>query len=248
MMLPTASTLAIAAQPPCSSSTAIARSAVSSMSALDASVAASTDVLIIAVVSGQSIISDAAGGGKGAPAYRSRDAAAATAAAVMTALVAAALASLAFASPADAIVVLPKPQDQVEASAARARALSALPTFPLLEAQRNIEMLLADQESFRTCVALGLPTGRLQMPAMLESGVFLNLELVAKDPAALRTAAQAYMLDASKANEYLAYAEGAQIEKASATQVAEYLDVAFAAVERCSANLQRILVQAPPAR
>ena len=33
---------------------------------------------------------------------------------------------------------------------------------------------------------MGLPTGRLQMPPMLEPGVVLNLELGAKDPAELR--------------------------------------------------------------
>ena len=245
LALPSARAFALAA--PCLGPVAIARNQ-ATMNALDASVAASAGVLLIAIVSGQLIISDAAGGSKRAtPAFRSRDATAATAAAVTTALVAAALASLVFASSADAVVLLPQPKEQAEASAARARALRATPSYPLLEAQRNIEALLADREAFRTCVALGLPTGRLQMPATISQGAFLNLELVASNPAALRAAAQAYAVDASKANEYLAYAERAQMDQ-SAAEVTEYLDVAFSAAERCATSLQRILAQAPDAK
>ena len=144
---------------------------------------------------------------------------------------------------ADAVYVLPKPEAQVEASASRARALSALPTYPILESQRNIEALLADEETFRTCVALGLPTGRLQMPTILEGGIFLNLELGATEPDALRAAAAAYAVDAAKANEYLAYAEGAQMDKDLA-EVTRNLDVAFSAVQRCKVSLQRVVAAA----
>lgn len=145
---------------------------------------------------------------------------------------------------ANAIVLLPKTPEQVEASASRARAMSALPTYPLLEAQRNIDKLLEDQDAFRTCVTLGLPTGRLQMPTVLENGFFLNLELSATDPKALRAAAEVYTIDAAKANEYLTYAEAAQIDSdAAATK--QNLDLAFSAVDRCKASLMQVLAQLP---
>ena len=156
------------------------------------------------------------------------------------ATVGAGAALLAGTTPAHAVVLLPAPKAQREASASRARALSALPTYPILAAQRDILALLADQEAFRKCVTLGLPMGRLQMPPMLEDGVFLNLELGAVDPSAVRAAARAYTVDASKANEYLVYAEGAQMDKNSA-ETSKYLDDAFEAVDRCRVSLQRVL-------
>ena len=124
--------------------------------------------------------------------------------------------------------------------------MSASPSFPLLDAQSKIDALLADREAFRTCVTLGLPTGRLQMPVMLESGVFLNMELLAADGAALRAAAQAYAVDAARANEYLTFAEAAQLD-GNPPEVAKNLDAAFDAVERCSESLRQMLAQMPAA-
>lgn len=154
---------------------------------------------------------------------------------------------LAYSSPpANAIVVLPKSKEQVEASASRARALSANPALPITAAQRGIDALLADEEAFRAVVTMGLPTGPLQMPPALEKGVFLNLELSATDPAALRAAAQAYMLEAAKADENLTYAEGAQLQGDSES-IRTNLDAAFAAVRKCQASLQRVLAEVPAA-
>ena len=96
----------------------------------------------------------------------------------------------------------------------------------------------------RPFTAAGLPTGVLQMPIRMEKGVFLNLELSVTDPTALRAAAEAYMQDAAKAEEYLTYAEGAQLQGDSES-IRAYLDSAFAAAKRCQTSLQRVLAQLP---
>ena len=129
-------------------------------------------------------------------------------------------------------------------SAARARALSANPVVPLLSAQKAIDALLAKEDTFRDVVTMGLPTGRLQMPPMLEPGVVLNLELGAKDPAELRAASQEYAAAASKADELLTYAEAAQLQGDQAS-IRQNLDGAFAAVARCKLSLQRMLAALP---
>tara|TARA_B110001452_G_scaffold245710_1_gene230545 strand:- start:551 stop:928 length:378 start_codon:yes stop_codon:yes gene_type:complete len=121
-----------------------------------------------------------------------------------------------------------------------------MPTFPLLDAQRRIEALVADEESYRTCVALGLPTGKLQMPPMIQSSVFQGLELRATDLAVLRAEASEYAVAASKAEELLTYAEGAQLEKDDAA-VRQNLDGAFAAVAKCKSSLERMLAVLPTA-
>ena len=148
------------------------------------------------------------------------------------------------APPAAAVVLLPKTKEQVEASASRARLLDAMPTFPLLDAQRSIEMLLADEATYRTVVALGLPTGQLQMPPMIETSVLLGLELRTTDAAVLRAAASEYAVAASKADELLTYAEEAQLQKDSGA-IRQNLDGAFAAVATCKSSLQRMLAVLP---
>jgi len=115
-----------------------------------------------------------------------------------------------------------------------------------LDAQRRIEALVADEESYRTCVALGLPTGKLQMPPMIQSSVFQGLELRATDLAVLRAEASEYAVAASKAEELLTYAEGAQLEKDDAA-VRQNLDGAFAAVAKCKSSLERMLAVLPTA-
>lgn len=162
---------------------------------------------------------------------------------VLRLVVAAALSGQA-APPTAAVVLLPKTKEQVEASASRARLLDAMPTFPLLDAQRRIEALLADEASYRTVVALGLPTGQLQMPPMIETSVLLGLELRTTDAAVLRAAASEYAVAASKAEELLTYAEEAQLQKDSAA-IRQNLDGAFAAVATCKASLQRMLAVLP---
>ena len=172
---------------------------------------------------------------------READVAVASLIVLKTALAAAFIVCAAYAAPADAIVMLPETKVQAEARSSRARATSAAPaTFPVLDALNKIEVLLADESTFRTCVTLGLPTGRYQMPTLLDDGVFLNLELGATDAAALRAAAQAYSVDALKANEYLTRAEAAQMDDSSA-EVTQNLDVAFSAAVRCKASLQKVL-------
>lgn len=210
-----------------------------SLSGADSNACAATGVAVFVAAIVSRFVPKATGGPRG----WSRDAAGATLSALTTALTAAVLATFASMPPVGAIVTLPRSQEQIEASVSRARALSAVPTFPLLSALQRIEALQADEATFRTCVTLGLPTGRLQMPPMLESGLFLNLELAAADPTALRAAAQAYTADALQANQYLAYAEAAQQQQEGA-EISKYLDAAFLAVERCSASLQRALAAA----
>ena len=199
-------------------------------------------MLVITVVSGQLIFRDAAGGSRdSSPAFRNADATAAALISLATAMVAAFLVMLAFAPPADAVVLLPKTNEQKEQSASRARALTAAaPAFPIQAAQGGVDALLADEETFRAIVAMGLPTGSLQMPPRIEKGVFLNLELSATDPTALRAAAEAYTQDAAKAEEYLTYAEGAQLQGDN-ERIRANLDAAFAAVQRCKTSLQRVL-------
>lgn len=211
----------------------------------DGAAAAGVGVLVITVVSGQLIFRDAAGGSRdSSPAFRNADATAAALISLATAMVAAFLVMLAFAPPADAVVLLPKTNEQKEQSASRARALTANPAFPVQAAQRGVDALLADEETFRAVVTMGLPTGVLQMPIRMEKGVFLNLELSVTDPTALRAAAEAYMQDAAKAEEYLTYAEGAQLQGDSES-IRAYLDSAFAAAKRCQTSLQRVLAQLP---
>ena len=148
------------------------------------------------------------------------------------------------APPAAAVVLLPKTKEQVEASASRARLLDAMPTFPLLDAQRRIDALLADEAPYRTVVTLGLPTGQLQMPPQIETSVLLGLEFRTTDAAALRAAAGEYALAAAKAEELITYAEEAQLQKDSAA-IGQNLDGAFAAVATCKASLQRMLAVLP---
>ena len=165
---------------------------------------------------------------------------------VLLRLVLAAALSSQVAPPAAAIVLLPKTKEQVEASASRARLLDAMPTFPLLDAQRRIEVLIADEQAYRTVVALGLPTGQLQMPPMIESSVFMGLELRTTDLTVLRAAASEYTMAAFKADELLTYAEGAQLQKEDAA-IRQHLDGAFAAVATCKSSLQRMLAVLPAA-
>ena len=208
----------------------------------DGAAAAGGGVLVITIASGALIFRDAAGGSRAStPAFRNADATAAALVSLATALCAAFLVNLAFAPPAGAIVVLPKTNEQKEQSASRARALTAAaPAFPIQAAQGGVDALLADEETFRAIVAMGLPTGSLQMPPRIEKGVFLNLELSATDPTALRAAAEAYTQDAAKAEEYLTYAEGAQLQGDNES-IRANLDAAFAAVQRCKTSLQRVL-------
>ena len=81
---------------------------------------------------------------------------------------AAAIAAAAFAAPAGAIVLLPKSQAQIDSSESRARALNASPAFPVLEALRNIEALLADPSS-----PLGRGVGDAVFEAARDRGFFL---------------------------------------------------------------------------
>lgn len=205
----------------------------------------SDGMLAISIASGVLIFGDAAGGSKDRTPVLRADATSAALISLVTALLAAFLVVLSFAPPAGAVIVLPRTKEQIEQSAQRARALAANPVFPVQAAQRGIDMLLADEAAFRAVVTMGLPTGSLQMPTRLEKGVFLNLELSATDPTALRAAAEAYVQDSMKAEEYLTYAEGAQLQGDSES-IGANLDLALGAAKRCKASLQQVLAQLPP--
>ena len=47
-----------------------------------------------------------------------------------------------------------------------------LPIYPVLAAKASVDGLLANKEEFRNLIRLGLPTGALQLPPVINMGLF----------------------------------------------------------------------------
>ena len=77
----------------------------------------------------------------------------------------------------------------------------SISVYAILQAQRTTQRLLADEDTFRTMVAIGLPTGSLQMPPQLLFSSFKKLEDTVSDPGAFMDAAIEYVEYTRDAND-----------------------------------------------
>ena len=77
-----------------------------------------------------------------------------------------------------------------------------LPIYPILAAKNTVDALLAEEDSVRKLLRLGLPTGKLQLPPEINLSLFERIsEALPAEAPALLAAAKAYTRDAYDCNE-----------------------------------------------
>ena len=120
-----------------------------------------------------------------------------------------------------------------------------LPVYPIIAAKRSVDLLLADQESFRNRVRLGLPTGELQLPDLVSPALFDRIAASVTDGDAMRAASKDYFREAYDANEMLQFARAAKADGRPDQDVCALIDASIAAAQRSADALVRIVALLP---
>ena len=122
---------------------------------------------------------------------------------------------------------------------------SALPVLPILAAQSDATRLLADEQTFRTMVTIGLTSGALQLPPVLEFKLFQRLEPVVKDSGVFMDAAIEYVEYARDANDLLRLAQLSRTNGGGPQATSDYLDRCVEATRGAARALDRMVPLLP---
>lgn len=120
-----------------------------------------------------------------------------------------------------------------------------LPTYPILAAQSTVTKLLEDEETFRTMMKIGLPTGNLQMPPQIAFALFKKLEGRVSDPGAFMDAAIEYVEYSRDANDLVALARMSRTNGGGPAAVDDYVDRSMYAARGAAKALQRMVPLLP---
>ena len=123
-----------------------------------------------------------------------------------------------------------------------------LDVFPILSAQKDVQKLLEDEETFRTMVTIGLPTGSLQMPPNILFNLFKRLENQTRDPGEFMDAAIEYIEYARDANDLIALARLSRTNGGGPAAVQDYLDRAMIAAKGAGKALNTMVPLLPGAK
>ena len=125
---------------------------------------------------------------------------------------------------------------------------NGLPIYPILSAQKDVRALLADEETFRTMVKIGLSnTGELQMPPNLAFSLFKRFEAILppKEAGEFMDAAIEYIEYARDANDLVELARMSRTNGGGPLATADYLDRACDAARGASKALDRMVPLMP---
>mmetsp|Transcript_24460 Transcript_24460/g.78615 ORF Transcript_24460/g.78615 Transcript_24460/m.78615 type:complete len:186 (-) Transcript_24460:105-662(-) len=122
----------------------------------------------------------------------------------------------------------------------------SISVYAILQAQRTTQRLLADEDTFRTMVAIGLPTGSLQMPPQLLFSSFKKLEDTVSDPGAFMDAAIEYVEYTRDANDLVELAaldrkNGDPNDPRTAIAVQDHLDRSMVAARGAAKALDKMV-------
>ena len=121
-----------------------------------------------------------------------------------------------------------------------------LPIYPILAAKNTVDALLAEEDSVRKLLRLGLPTGKLQLPPEINLSLFERIsEALPAEAPALLAAAKAYTRDAYDCNELAEFCRRKKKAGGTDVEVAELAEGSLAAAKRCSASLAVIVALLP---
>ena len=148
--------------------------------------------------------------------------------------------------------MVPAPSSAVVSNVASSNSLllagggdASMDIFPIISAQRDVQKLLEDEETFRTMVTIGLPTGNLQMPPSILFNLFKRLETKTRDPDAFMDAAIEYIEYTRDANDLIQLARMARTNGGGPLAVQDYLDRAIFAAQG-SAKALNVMVPLLP--
>ena len=128
---------------------------------------------------------------------------------------------------------------------ARRQLDSKPPIFPILAAQGDVKRLLDDEETFRTMITIGLPTGNLQMPPEIAFTSLKALEDCVKDPGTFMDASIEYVEYSRDANDLIALAKMSRTNGGGPRAVQDYLDRSLEAAKDCARALDRMVPLLP---
>ena len=125
---------------------------------------------------------------------------------------------------------------------------ATLPVNPIFAAQQDVRALLADEETFRTMVRIGLNTGALQMPPNLTFNFFKRFEapLGPEQGGEFMDAAIEYIEYTRDANDLVQLAKMSRTNGGGPVATSDYLDRAIDAARGASRALDRMVRLLPP--
>ena len=115
----------------------------------------------------------------------------------------------------------------------------------LLAAQVRVRKVLGDADTFRTMVAIGLPTDSLQLPPNLPFALFQRLEPTVKDPTTFMDAGIEYIEYARDANDLLQLARMSRTNGGGPLAVQDYTARCLAALKGAERALDRLVPLLP---
>ena len=124
---------------------------------------------------------------------------------------------------------------------------SSLQTFAIEQAQKDVKALLADEDTFKTMVTIGIPTGNLQMPPQIMFSAFKKLEERVSDPDAFMDAAIEYVEYSRDANDLIALVALDRRNGGRGMQdaIQDHLDRSLVAARGCAKALDRMVPLLP---
>ena len=139
------------------------------------------------------------------------------------------------------------------ASAVSLQSLSSRPSwddakdgvYPILAAQQDVKRLLADEETYRTMVKIGLPTDNLKMPPQLSFSLFRKLESSVSDPGEFMDAAIEYVEYSRDGNDLVELARMARFNGAGPLAIEDYVQRSIVAARGCAKALDRMVPLLP---
>lgn len=127
----------------------------------------------------------------------------------------------------------------------RIGAMTTVDSYAVLSAQRDVRRLLDDEETFRSMVTIGLPTGSLQMPPQILFNLFKRLEGSTRDPGEFMDAAIEYVEYSRDANDLIELARLTRTNGGGPQALQDYLDRAMAAAKGAARALDRMVPLLP---
>jgi hypothetical protein len=123
----------------------------------------------------------------------------------------------------------------------------SLNVFAIIVAQRDVRKLFEDEDTFKTMMRIGIPTGNLQVPPQISFSAFKKLEPRVSDPGAFMDAAIEYVEYSRDANDLVELARLSRTNGAGPAALDDYVDRSLAAARGAAKALDRMVPLLPRA-